>query len=275
MIIKFKIFENFNDVDPWGEEDWDVPDISVFKILPKMKKFVEKNIHHYRRNKERWLNIIGKTCVITRYAGAIGADNDICYYVKVDGDSIFDYIVPKDCLEKVESVLEHNELDPYGEEDDWNPREKEVIKKGDIVKCINPNGYKGKLSTKVDYVVSHIDGRNLVLSTDKKSRYLSASWIGGVWADIRDVKKKNVFESHNDLDPYDEEDDWNGPKIYTIDDLKIEDKLYLNNDFYGKISSINKINDIIKFKSPYAWKAWKVSSTDVIKGLNNGDLEII
>jgi len=91
MITKFKIFEKYEDVDPYGEENWEDDEIigSTAIILPKIKEYIGRK--GWPRS---FVELIGKEFKI----------NDIKYIDGYDCYILSGYIIPRDCVEIIKPL---------------------------------------------------------------------------------------------------------------------------------------------------------------------------
>ncbi len=143
MITKFKLFEINSDIDPYGEEDWE--DVDLVNITMKTPIKIGDMISSSSGS------IWGKVERIETNEEEIyiRTPQDKLEYCSKPFLCVFDYKI------KVGKQFEHNELDPYDEED-WEEPEildddlteitmKTILKVGDII-YTSGNVYHGVIT---------------------------------------------------------------------------------------------------------------------------------
>lgn len=185
MITKFKIFEN-NNILPIG---------TTVRVLPKLKEFIEK--HHLNNN---WNKIIGKILYIEQFFPNYDICKEDIYVLNTPNSKHFGFIVPIDCVEKIEIDRTLSENDPYGEED-WNNDDIYTFEKLDIVSKVKKL-FENKLFgfRDLDYVDSFAEIFE-ILSKMKRLGYIDRD--GNLLIDIYTINRKlpefdEFFDDEND-----------------------------------------------------------------------------
>jgi len=106
MIIKFKLFENNIDIDPYGEEDWNEV------IYPQDNEWVLciKDHPNFEEGKKYKVLYVNRTCVWLNKPKSYG---NLYQSMGFHKEYFYDY------FERIIDENFHLDIDPYGEED-WN-----------------------------------------------------------------------------------------------------------------------------------------------------------
>jgi hypothetical protein len=134
-----KTFEQYNEIDPYGEEDWNENDeerISKGDIVI----CIDDN-DPYNGYLQKGQNYKVKDIAF--------ADSSI----KLEGGPDWWYQTKRFVKKKDKTFEQYNEMDPYGEEI-WDDNNKHIPKIGDIVTCVRDVG--SDLQRNTDYKVTNI-----------------------------------------------------------------------------------------------------------------------
>jgi len=187
MIKKFKLFESHEDIDPYGEEDWD--NSGDYNIGDDVV-CIDVN--------RSWEITLGKIYKVV--------DFDHWGDPKIICDNGKESYYVKDRFKKISENI-HSDVDPYGEEN-WDEDEFNI---GDDVVCLNINGSRGITVGKI-YKVVNIDYKgnpNLINDNGDVVCYMKN----------RFEKVKLNENIHSDVDPYGEED-WEDGGFKIGDNIK-------------------------------------------------------